>query len=213
MAELWPGGPLTLPHELWIDGHRVVVPELDNATLLHWLAMGAWWELVPNVLDYQQFLPLMSRWVNDDDDYDFEHMWDVATTILGRLTGLASLDGGTDGYWPGRRLAATALQDWPMYCAWCAQHGVDPLGGRFYEVMGGVYAWTRDRAASQPTPGEDKLNQQLFGPPPYVAVKADTASIPRHVRDQEAAMALAALREQLPGEDLGERTERATPLP
>jgi hypothetical protein len=195
-VELWPGGPLVLPHEFWVDEHRLVLPETKPATLLGWLAGGAWWELIPLSLDPNQALPLNLRFHDPDDDYDYEHWWEIATTLLGRLSGLSTLDGSTDGYWPARRLASTALHDWPFYAAWCAEHGRAPLRGQLYEIMGQIYGWMRFRAGPG---GVEKLDAQVFAPPPYKPVAANEA-VPRQIRDQEAALALAALREQLPGD-------------
>lgn len=193
--ELWPGGPLVLPHEFWVDEHRLVLPEIKPHTLLSWLASGAWWELTPLSLDANQALPLNLRFHDPDDDYDYEHWWEIATTLLGRLSGLSTLDGSTDGYWPARRLASTALHDWPFYAAWCAEHGRAPLRGHLYEIMGQIYGWMRFRHGPG---GIDKLDAQVFAPPPYKPITV-TDAVPRQIRDQEAALALAALGEQMPG--------------
>lgn len=203
MAELWPGGPVTLPHELSIDGHRLVIPEIDTPRLLFWLASGQWWGLIPEALDPGQALPLMLRFHDEHDVFDYEHLWDVATLLLGRMSGLSTLDGKVDGYWPARRLAATALHDWALYAAWCASHGQDPVGGQLHQVITRIYAWMRERAGPQRL---ERVEQDIFAAPPHVAVATADMPVPRHIRDQEAALALAALREVVPGG--GERFEQ-----
>lgn len=198
MAELWPGGPLTLPHEFNVDDLALTIPEIPTGTLLGLLATGAWWELYPGSADPYAMLPLAVRFHDDEDPYDYEHMHDIATTLLGRLSGMASIDGATDGYWPARRLAATALHDWPLYAAWCAAHGRDPVGGSLYAVVGAIYGWMIDRAGPA---NQEKLDNRVFGPSPAVALQGD-APVPKRMRDEEAALALASLRETLPGEDV-----------
>ncbi len=205
MSELWPGGPVVLPHEFWIDEHRLVLPEIPVTDLLGWLAGRMWWELIPGRLDPAQAMPIVLRHLDEDDDFDLEALHDPATVILGRMSGLATIDGTQDGWWPAHRLAVTALTDWPMYSGWCAAHGTNPLGGPLHQVMGAIYGWLGDRAGPD---GADKLAQQIFGPPPHQAVAE--AALPRAIRDQEAALAMAALREQLPGEVIeGEWTPKS----
>lgn len=203
MAELWRNGPLILPHEFTVDGQDFILPQIETATLLGWLGHGAWWELFPGSIDSETLLPITLRFRSPYDDFDYEHLHDVATVLFGRLSGMATLDGGGDGWWPGQRLAATALLDWPSYSAWCADRGHYPLRGDLFDVMGRVYAWTR---ATRATPmdrevfqAREKLDQRLFAPPPHVSVAAE-AALPRSVRDAEAALALASLRDTLPGE-------------
>lgn len=204
MAELWRGGPLVLPHEFTLDGLKLVIPKIPTGQLFGWLGHGAWWELFPGCVEPNSMLSTMLRFRSMTDDFDFEHFHDVATVLFGRLTGLHSLDGTGDGWWPGQRMAATALLDWPSYGAWCAEHGSYPLAGDLFEVMGRVYAWMR---ATRATPmdkdtyqAREKLDQRVFAPPPYQRAISSEASLPRSVRDAEAAMALAALRDTLPGE-------------
>jgi hypothetical protein len=98
-------------------------------------------------------------------------------------------------------MASTALADWASYSAWCATHGSDPLDGPLHRVMGAIYGWLIERAGYD---GRSKLDQQIFGPPPYVPV--NQAAVPRQLRDAEAAMALAALREAGAGEVMAEWT-------
>jgi hypothetical protein len=205
VAELWPHGPLTLPHEIRIDGHSVLIPEVPTATLLGIIARGCWWEFFPVFADPATMEPVLWRFYDDDDPFEFEHLWTIATILLGRLSGMATIDGSTDGWWPARRMAATALGDWASYAAWCATHGCDPLDGPLYRVVGAIYGWLIDRAGYE---GRSKLDQQIFGPPPHVPI--NQAAVPRHLRDAEAAMALAALREAGAGDMVAEWTPPPT---
>lgn len=195
--ELWPGGPLELPHQITLDGHVIEFPEIPTHRLLGWLSQGMWWELFPNAVDVESFAPFMLRFLDDDDlDIDFEHMWVPAITVFAGLAGTAPREGGGIGWWPALRLAASAVVQWQHFSAWCATRNLDPLGGPLWRTIAAVYAWLREL-----TPPEDlpKLENQIWGPPPgSMSVREEQ---PRHVRDQEAALALAALRETMPGED------------
>lgn len=191
MAELWPGGPIELPHDITLDGVLITVPEVPSTTLLSWLSIGAWWSLVPAALDPEELMPFLLRFQDEEDEFDYEHLWDVGVVLFGRLAGMGR-DGGP-GWWPARRLAATAVTHWPQYTAWCAAHGTDPVDGPLWQIMGRVYAWLRERAGPQQV---DRLDHQIWEPPPFEA----SAVVPQHVRDEEARMALAALGEVGGGE-------------
>lgn len=73
MAELWPGGPIHLPHTFVLDGDSFTVPVLDTGTLFGCLAYGAWWELVPNALTDDEKLVLAER-LHDADPLEMEHL-------------------------------------------------------------------------------------------------------------------------------------------
>ena len=196
MAELWPGGPLELPHEITIDGHRLVIPEISTSQQLSWLARGAWWEILPAAVELEQVIPLAIRLENQDDyGFDFEHFWEPATLIFAGLAGTIPRDGVGTGWWPAIRLASTALVQWPLYVAWCASHGTGPLDGPLWRVIANVYAWLRDGRDAQDLA---KLEQQIWAPPP-IRTATDPAELPRHVRDEEASLALAALGEAMSG--------------
>lgn len=191
MAELWLGGPLVLPHTFTLDGHELTLSEVPTPTLLGWLASGNWSRLFPGLVSAEQMLPFTLRFRDDDDVFDYDHLYYVATVLFGRLTGMASLDGLTDGWWPGQRLAATALHNWPIYSAWCAAHGHGPFDGALHQSISSIYAWLRERATPE---GWDRLDQTIFAPPPHLATLSE-AAVPRAIRDAEASAALAALRE------------------
>lgn len=200
MAELWPGGPVELPHTITVDDVELTLPEMPTLRLLHLLAARAWWELLPNAVKPSESAPLFLRLFDDDDELDFEHLWEPAIIVLGRLAGTGlRTDGGT-GWWPAVRLAGQAIADWPLFNAWCAGHGMDPSTAPLWRVIGAIYAWLRSLFPSQDL---SKLDQEIWAPPPFVANAATvTQELPRHVRDEEAALALAALRETLPGEQV-----------
>lgn len=201
MAELWFGGPLELPHDFTIDGLTYSLPEIPTHQLLEWLASGAWGELFPRAVPMEQLTPLLLRMRDDNDVIDYEHLHDVASTLFGRLTGLAAIDGsGGDGFWPGRRIAATALTQWAQYAAWCAAHGTRPLDGPLHQVVTAMYGWLRDRAGIE---GAEELDRTIFAPPPFSRALPDDV-LPRAIRDAEAAAALASLGEALPGEHMPE---------
>lgn len=195
MAELWPGGPVELPHVLTVDGHQLVIPQIPTATLLAALAGAAWWELLPQAVPFEQMAPLLVRLVDDDDEWDYECLWEAATVLFAGLAGTLPREGAGTGFWAGVRLAATAVVQWPLYAAWCATHGTPPLDGPLWEVISRVYAFARDGLDAS---GLAKLEQQIWAPPPIKSAVAPEA-LPRHVRDEEAALALASLNEAMGG--------------
>lgn len=199
MAELWPDGPVELPHEFVLDEFRLTLPEIPTVTLFGWLSSGAWWQLFPQAIDDLQLLSFNLRFIDDRDVFDFEHMCDVATVLFAALAGTRPRDGAGTGWWPAVRLAASARVNWPVYVGWCGAHGTDPLDGPLWQVIGNIYGWLRDGRGGNPDELA-KLDQTIWAPPPVAATTSATAELPRHVRDEEAALALAALHEAVPGE-------------
>lgn len=196
MTELWPLGPIVLPHEFVVDGHHFELPEIRSAVLLGWLAAGEWWRLFPGSVDDLPLAPLGRRMRDDHDDFGFVHLHAVATGLMGGLAGLATST--STGWWPARRLAAAAVSTWPSYSAWCASHATPTLDKPLHEVIGGIYAWVR---SGVPPQGWEVLDHNIWAPPPYVRSPAATADhLPEHVREAEAAAAMATLMETLPGE-------------
>lgn len=199
MAELWAGGPIELPHTFTIDDVPLEIPQIPTATLLGWLARGTWMRLIPEAIEPMSMLPLLMRFADDRDVFDFEHLWDPAVTLLGRLAGMHSPDGSGTGWWPAVRLAATATAHWPVYTAWCAGRGTGPLDGPLWRVVGSIYGWLRSsREGSEQELA--KLDQQIWTPP-VIQHATEPEQLPRHVREEEAKLALAALNETMPGED------------
>lgn len=197
MAELWPGGPIELPHTFTIDDVELTLPEIPTMRLMHMLATGSWWELLPNSINAMSIWPLAYRLADDQDTFDFEHLWEPAITLFGRLAGTAGRNGGI-GWWPAVRLAGSAVVEWPLFNAWCATHGLDPTTAPLWKTIGATYAWVRSTATPE---NLSKLEQEIWAPPPIVATAAAVDEVPQHIRDEEAALALAALRERLPGEE------------
>lgn len=200
MAELWPGGPIELPLTLRLDDEDLTIPAVPTLELLHILATRSWWQLVPNQLPMGQLALVVRRLHDEHDTLDMEDLWHPTVEIMTRLTGMTDKQ-GTLNPWPGIRLAASAVVQWPLFIGWCATHGLDPASAPLWRVMGGIYAWLKESMS-----GKDlvKLEQEIWAPPPYVAT-GSTDALPQHIRDADAALALAALREaQRAGEGLDE---------
>lgn len=211
MAELWPGGPIELPHQITIDGIELTLPAIPTPELLYLVATQSWWQLLPNAVDPEQAVPLMERIHDAGDHFDFEHLWDPAILVLGRAAGIAPRKASSAAaWWAAVRVAGNALGEWPLFSAWCARHDVDITGGPLWKVVAAAYAWLRDQVAPQDLA---KLEQQIWAPPPF-APAAAPEELPEHVRAEEAALALAALRESLPGEQqIGEWVVPPAPQP
>lgn len=195
MAELWPGGPITLPHRFTHDGVELVIPEQKLTDLLYWLSSGQWWQLYPNAVDPDTMQPLKERLFDPDDHLDMIHLHDVGTRLFGRLSGVAPKD--AVGWWPAVRLANMSLTQWPLFHAWCVQHHVDPIGGSLMTTIAAAYAWIRDGLNSDQLA---KLEQELWSTPTIAAAPtAAPEELPEHVRQEEAGAFLAAMGESLPG--------------
>ena len=199
MVSLWPGGPLELPHTVVVDGVSFTLPDIPTRTLFKWLTCGAWTELIPGSVDQADRLQLDLRLIDDLDPFDLEHYFHISTSVFGRLAGTASGDRTGTGWWPAHRLAATAAVNWPLFVGWCASHGTEPLEGPLWRVIGGIYGWLRDNVSTSEKETQ-RLERTIWAPPPHVMVP-EPDKLPHHVREAEAAGALASLRESLPGED------------
>lgn len=197
MAELWPGGPLTLPHTIVHDGVELTVPELPVTDLLYWLGSGQWWQLYPNALPAEDTDPLRQRLFDPDDPFDLVHMHDVATRLFGRLSGMAPPDGS--GWWPAVRLANVAITQWPVFNAWCTGRGVAPLVDSLMTAVSAAYAWLRDGLNAEQL---SKFELLLWETPARAMppAAATPEELPEHLRQEEATAFLAALGESLPGQ-------------
>lgn len=200
MAELWPGGPLTLPHTFTHDGVELTIPDLPTPTLLHWLGTGQWWQLYPNAVAHDQTEALRRRLFEPEDPLDLVHMHDVAIRLFGKLSGMAPPDG--TGWWPALRLANAALAQWSLFHSWCVTHSVDPLGGSLMKAVSASYAWLRDGLSRDQL---SKFEHTLWEVPASAAAPAaEPTELPEHVRQDEAGAFLAAMGESLPGQQVAQ---------
>lgn len=198
MAELWPGGPLTLPHTFTHDGVELTMPELPTNDLLYWLGTGQWWRLYPNAIGAQAVEPLRAKLFAPEDPFDLIHLHDVGTRLFGRLAGMAPPDG--TGWWPSVRLANVAISQWPLYNAWCTGHGIAPLSGSLMTAVSASYAWMRDGLSPEQLA---KFEQLLWETPVRAAApNAEPDELPEHIRQDEAGAFLAAMGESLPGQQV-----------
>lgn len=199
MGELWPGGPLELPHTFTVDGHSLTIRDTPAPTLLSWLARGAWWNLFLLAIEPAEMLPLVLRLKDEDDDFEYDHLAHMGIPLLGRMTGMATVNGSSDGYWPGVRIAVSAMHSWPLYAAWCAQRGTAPHEGPLHQMVTSMHGWLIDRNGEE---GYEKLQLDIYSPPPY-ATNTDPDAVPPHILESEAAMAMASLgQEAMFGEEI-----------
>jgi len=209
VAELWPGGPITLPHKITHDGVELTIPVLAVTDLLYWLSTGQWWRLYPDAVDDEALQPLHKRITDPHDPLDLIHMADVARTLFGRLASTTPKHG--TGWWPAVRLAFHALDQWPLFNAWCVEHQIDPLSRDLGHAIGAAYAWRRSGLLPEHLA---EFEKDLWSVPALAARPAkSTAShtaptpaaaeeIPEHIREQEAGAFLAALGERMPGQQV-----------
>lgn len=208
MAELWPEGPIVLPHTITHDGVELTIPDLPTTKLLYWLATGQWWQLYPGAVDQAEFKVLYERLFDPDDELDLGHISIVSKRLFGRLAGMAYHSG--DGWWPSVRLAADALSRWPLFASWCAVRTIKPLDATLWEAVMMMYGWVRDGLLPQELA---KLEQELWSVPQGAVGKAagpessgdaeakylPEDQLPDHVRDEEASAFLSMFSEQVPG--------------
>lgn len=196
MTELWPGGPLTLPHTIVHDGVTLAIPEIPTTDLLYWLSSGQWWQLYPNAVDSEALEPLRVKLFDPGDPFDLAHMHDVAIRLFGRLAGMAPSDG--TGWWPSVRLAHAAITQWPLFNAWCTGHNINPLAGSLMTAVSAAYAWLRDGLTADQLA---KFENALWETPVRAAAPAaEPKEVPEHIRQEEAGAFLAAMGESLPGQ-------------
>jgi hypothetical protein len=196
VAELWPGGPLTLPHIIVHDGVEMLVPDLPVSDLFHWLSTAQWWRLYPHAVDADVMEPLRVRLFDEDDPLDLVHLHDVATRLFGRLAGMAS--GSGTGWWASVRLANAAINQWPLFNAWCTGHNVRPLDGTLMTAVAAAYAWMRDGLYGEQMA---KFEQALWETPVISSAPVtEPEELPEHLRQEEASAFLVAMGEALPGQ-------------
>lgn len=196
MAELWPGGPLTLPHKIIHDGVELLVPEIPVNELFYWLATGQWWRLYPNAVDPESMEPIRERLLDPNDPFDLIHLHDVGTRLYGRLAGMASET--VTGWWPSVRLTNAAMTQWPLFNAWCISHNVLPFGDTLMTTVSAAYAWLRDGLYGEQL---SKLEQSLWETPVRSAAPTTKPEeLPEHLRQEEANAFLMAMGEALPGQ-------------
>jgi hypothetical protein len=196
VAELWPGGPLTLPHTIVHDGVELAIPALPVTDLFFWLGTGQWWRLYPNAVDPETMDPLRERLFDPHDPFDLIHLHDVATRLFGRLAGMASEP--HTGWWPALRLANIAMTQWPQFNAWCTGHNVTPMAGSLMTAVSAAYAWMRDGLYGEHLA---KFEQTVWEVPVRSsAPTVEPEELPEHLRQEEASAFLVAMGEPLPGQ-------------
>ena len=220
MGELWPGGPLELPHAFEHSGVRVQLPYVDNATLLEILAYGRWSHFYPGLMPEGQGWELELR-LGDQRDraFDIHTLYWVASTLLGRIAGMyryrpadpsdpiAFPEYEDSGYRAARQLSAWVLFNWAEFAGWCAGRALNPLEMPFWLMMGAAYRWQLElRGDDQDAvlelqetlwpPSADRAQPALPAsgvvPPGYAEV--DGELIPQAWLDEERELLQAELR-------------------
>lgn len=220
MGELFPGGPLELPHSFEHAGVRVSLPYVDNMRLLEMLAYGRWSHFYPGLMPESQGWQLEMRlWDQTDRNFDIRHLFWVASTLLGRVAGMyryrpadpadpiTTPEYEDSGYRAARQLSAWVLFNWPEFIAWCTGRALNPVEMPFWLLMGSAYQWQLDLRGHDhdaivalndhlwPTPSERvplALDSAAAPPPGYVEV--DGELVPQAWLDEERQLLETELR-------------------
>lgn len=190
MGALWPGGPIVLPSLFLLDRLDYTVPELPTRELLFALATDSWWMVVPNAVDEPGRTELLERLKDEDDPLDYEHLWVVGTTLLGRLAGTTALGGTGEGYFPAVRICGALLSQWMLFSGWCAAHGMDPVAAPLYRVVAAGYQMLREGCTEEKD--RNNLDSRIWAPAPH-----SPEAVPLIRPEIEAAQAHAVLEELL----------------
>lgn len=233
MSELWPGGPVELPHQFEHSGVLVQLPYVENMPLLELLAYGRWSHFYPGLMPEGQGWELEMRlWDQRDHGLDIRHLFWVASTLLGRMAGMHRYrpadpadpvgfpEYEDSGYRAARQLSAWVLFNWPEFSGWCASRSINPTETPFWMLMGSAYQWQVDLRSHDPeqvlalnellwpTPSERSIlalpAASPDSPPPGYA-EADGMLVPQAWLDEEKALLEAELRDMgvLPPEGAG----------
>lgn len=200
-GEWWPGGPVSLPARVALDGELYEVTARPTHELLHILAASHWPSLLPNGLRPADRLRVARRLYDPADALDLPHLWQAATVLGGRLAGVHVDEGHDPGaaWWPATRLAAMATRHWMSLDGWAAVHGVDLLRSPLSRLIAVTWQFAVEH---RPTEGASKdakqipvesLRERIWTPP-----AAHRKQVMKFTPAQERAAALAAIREALP---------------
>lgn len=225
MTELWPGGPIELPHRFRHDGVDLVLPTVPNATLLDLLTYGRWSHFYPGLIPEGHGWELELRYADPTDvAFEWHQFHWVARTLLGRIAGTMRQRPGQaddDGYLAARVLSGRVLFNWPEFAAWCARHGFnDPMDRPFWLLMGAAYGWQQEAHATSaellaeldrmlwpprpalPPPPEADPEAEAEHAAPRAPGERPAPVIPQHLLDEEQDFVLAELRDMgLVGDD------------
>jgi hypothetical protein len=170
VTELWEGGPVELPHTFHHAGVRLTLPYAENMWLLDLIAYNRWSHFYPGLLGENQGWELDVR-LHDptDTEFDIHQLFWVASTLLGRVSGLHLNRPGDepddDGYNAARVIAALMLTEWHAFAGWLVATGQgDPQRMPFWMLMVAAYRWQQELRANDPEQMM-LLNTTLWPPP------------------------------------------------
>lgn len=177
MSELWEGGPVELPHTFFHAGVQITLPTVDNMALLDMIAYNRWSSFYPGLMRDNVGWELDIR-LHDmtDREFDIHQLHWVATTLLGRISGLhLNRSGGEpddDGYNAARVMAALMLTDWHSFAGWLASRAQgNPQHMPFWMLMVSAYRWQQELRAHDPEL-MIQLNVAMWPPPAPPQVQA-----------------------------------------
>lgn len=164
MPELWPGGPLELPHRFEHSGVTITLPHVENTALLELLAYGRWSHFYPGLMpeDGEGWQLEMRLLDQRDRSLDIRHLYWVASTLLGRIAGMYryrpadphdpinSPEFEDSGYRAARQLSAWVLFNYPEFSGWCASRSMNLLEVPFWLLMGAAYQWQVELRGNDP---------------------------------------------------------------
>jgi hypothetical protein len=197
-GELWPAGPVALPARVRLGDETYTVRAIGSHELLHVLAEARWTRLVPSGLRERDRLRVARRLYDPADALDFGHLWDVATTLGGRLAGtsIESEQGPVAAWWAAHRLAQFALGHWMTFDGWCARRGFDPHTAPVHRVIAVAWQFRIDHRETEGAGKDAKpISIEALKQKVWLAPGVQRARALRFTAAHERETALAALRE------------------
>lgn len=143
MAELYPGGPVTLPCRISVAGETVEARFVPAPAIAYYAATGQW-----GVLADKMFVvpaSLRARMDDLDDDFDSEDLVKAAILLAIRLSGA-----GDDivGWRIMMHMSGVMVREWLTIVGRLAAIGIDPEKAPFWRVIAAVRHLITDGASA-----------------------------------------------------------------
>ena len=144
MAELYPGGPVTLPCRISVAGEVVAARFVSAPTIAYYVATAQW-----GVLANKLFIVpdrIQDRMADLDDEFDAEDLAQAAILLSVRLSGA-----GDDilAWRVMMHMCGVMVQDWMTIVGRLAAIGIDPETAQFWRIIAAVRHLITDGASGE----------------------------------------------------------------